>query len=108
MGGVSDLNINKCNQSTLFSRMIDFWKRLLNDTYLMRPWSVENNLIFLRNVRLKCQAIRCHSFISEASDSFSCLLLRTPVWAKKGLSLGTFWRHNLRMKARCVHYGKGV
>ena len=26
MGGVSDLNINKWNQSTLFSRMIDFWK----------------------------------------------------------------------------------
>ena len=25
-GGVSDLNINKWNQSTLFSRMIDFWK----------------------------------------------------------------------------------
>ena len=50
MGGVSDLNINKCNQSTLFSRMIDFWKKkLLNGTYLMRPWSVEDNLLFLRN-----------------------------------------------------------
>ena len=50
MGGVSDLNINKCNQSALFSRMIDFLEnRLLNGTYLMRPRSVENNLIFLRN-----------------------------------------------------------
>ena len=50
MGGVSDLNINKCNQITLFSRMIDFFEnRLLNGTYLMRPLSVEDNLIFLRN-----------------------------------------------------------
>ena len=25
-----------------------------------------------------------------------------------GSIFGTFWRHNLRMKARCVHYVKGV
>ena len=52
MGGVSDLNISKCNQSTLFSKMIDFFENiLLNATYVsvMRPLSVEDNLIFLRN-----------------------------------------------------------
>ena len=35
MGGVSDLNINKWNQSTLFSRMIDFWK-----TDILTKWHI--------------------------------------------------------------------
>ena len=35
VGGVSDLNINKCNQSTLFSRMIDFWK-----TDILTKWHI--------------------------------------------------------------------
>ena len=35
MGGVSDLKINKWNQSTLFSRMIDFWK-----TDILTKWHI--------------------------------------------------------------------
>ena len=35
VGGVSDLNINKWNQSTLFSRMIDFWK-----TDILTKWHI--------------------------------------------------------------------
>ena len=34
-GRVSDLNINKWNQSTLFSRMIDFWK-----TDILTKWHI--------------------------------------------------------------------
>ena len=35
VGGVSDLNLNKWNQSTLFSRMIDFWK-----TDILTKWHI--------------------------------------------------------------------
>ena len=35
VGGVSDLNMNKWNQSTLFSRMIDFWK-----TDILTKWHI--------------------------------------------------------------------
>ena len=79
MGGVSGLNINKCNQSTLFSRMIDFLeKRVLNGTYLVGRRQF--------NTPQKCQTLMpCHSFISKALG----LLLRTTVWAVQCLFLET-------------------
>ena len=73
MGGVSDLNINKWNQSTLFARMIDFWK-----IDLFTIWhKLDATMVGRRQFNipqkwsLPCQAIR----VSEDHDALKLFSL---------------------------------
>ena len=90
-------------------------------------WACSNTLTILLVfeilwICLACVIFRLSTGISEASDSFSCLLLRTPVWPVSGLFFGLFgdiifvWKHavyimerflNLRVK-RIIHFGSVV
>ena len=84
MGGVSDLNLNKWNQSTLFSRMIDFWK-----TDILTKWHIPYVTMVGRrqfNIPISSEVV-----ISLPGHSLSLKIMIPSnfflLWAKRGTAV---------------------
>ena len=79
MGGVSDLNINKWNQSTLFSRMIDFWK-----TDILTKWHIPYvTMVGRRQLNIPIHFPARPFMVFEDHDTLKLFLL----WAKRGTAV---------------------